>query len=325
VHYLITGGAGFIGSHLAEALLARGHRVTVIDDLSTGSVANINHLRQHAEFRAVADTMMNAPLLRELVDEADQVFHLAAAVGVKLVVDSPVRTIETNVGCTELLLETAGKKRRRVFVASTSEVYGKSDDLPFREDGDLLLGPTTRGRWSYACSKALDEFLAIAWHRERGLPVVIGRFFNTVGPRQTGQYGMVLPRFVTQALAGEPVTVYGDGRQSRCFTHVSDAVEATIALMASEAAIGQVFNIGSTEEITIGDLATRVIELTGSSSTIRYMSYSEAYSKGFEDMPRRVPSLEKISRVVGYRPSHDLDATLRSVVADIARRRVMKS
>lgn len=311
MHYLITGGAGFIGSHLSEALLERGNRVTVIDDLSTGSIHNIQHLKAHPRFQYVIDTMSNRSLLAELVDQSDAVFHLAAAVGVRLIVESPVRTIETNVHCTELLLAVAAKKRRRVFIASSSEVYGKSGDVPFREDGDLVLGATARGRWSYACSKAIDEFLAIAYWRERRLPVVIGRLFNTVGPRQTGRYGMVVPNFVRQALSGETVTVFGTGEQSRCFTHVSDAVDATIRLMECDEATGSVFNIGSAEEVSILELAERIKALTGSSSPIAFVPYEQAYGEGFEDMPRRVPSLERVARVTGYRARVSLDETLR--------------
>jgi UDP-glucose 4-epimerase len=314
VRYLITGGAGFIGSHLAEALLGRGDSVTVIDDLSTGSITNVAHLKEHPRFSYVIDTMMNAPVLAELVDAADQVFHLAAAVGVRLIVDSPVRTIETNVGCTERVLAAACKKRKKVLVASTSEVYGKSAAVPFREDGDLVLGATTRGRWSYACSKAIDEFLAIAYWRERRCPTVIARLFNTVGPRQTGRYGMVMPRFVQQALGGEPLTVHGDGTQCRCFTHVSDTVRAAIALMDADDTVGEVFNIGSECETRILDLATRVLELTQSASEIRFVPYHEAYGENFEDMPRRVPSLEKVHKAVGYEPKVGLDETLETVI-----------
>jgi UDP-glucose 4-epimerase len=314
VQYLITGGAGFIGSHLAEALLQRGDRVTVIDDLSTGSIKNIDHLKVHPSFAYVVDSMTNPSLLAELVDAADQVFHLAAAVGVRLIVESPVRTIETNLGCTELVLAAASKKRKRVLIASTSEVYGKSTAVPFREDGDLVLGPTTRGRWSYACSKAIDEFLAIAYWRERHTPTLIARFFNTVGPRQTGQYGMVVPRFVMQALRGEPLTVHGDGTQTRCFTHVSDAVRAAIALMDADHTIGEVFNVGSQEEIRIIDLAERVLALTESRAPIQFVPYAEAYGDNFEDMPRRVPSLDKIRQAVGYAPRVRLDETLESVI-----------
>ena len=315
MHYLITGGAGFVGSHLSDLLLDQGHRVTIIDDLSTGSMANISHLVGNPNFRHVIDTMLEAPLLAELVDEADGVFHLAAAVGVKLVVDSPIRTIETNVSCTELLLKVAAKKNRKVLIASTSEVYGKNTEVPFDEESDLVLGATSRGRWSYACSKALDEFLAIAYWREKRLPVVVVRLFNTVGPRQTGHYGMVIPRFVTQALAGEPITVYGDGSSSRCFTYVGDVVRALSQLMAAEAAVGQVFNIGKDEEITMLELAERIRELTRSSSEIAFVPYDEAYEAGFEDMPRRVPSTRKIRKVIGWAPEVSLPDILDSVIA----------
>jgi len=314
VRYLITGGAGFIGSHLAEALLGRGDQVTVIDDLSTGSIRNIQHLKGQPRIGYVIGSVENAPLTAELVDTADQVFHLAAAVGVKLVVESPVRTIETNVKTTEVVLAAACKKRKKVFVASTSEVYGKSTDVPFREDGDLVLGPTSRGRWSYACSKAIDEFLAIAYWRERHCPTLIGRCFNTVGPRQTGHYGMVVPRFVKQALHDEALTVYGDGQQSRCFTHVSDAVRAMMALMDADHTVGEVYNVGSEQEICIADLAERVRVLTDSESEIAFTPYEQVYGENFEDMPRRVPSLEKIRRAVGYEPQVDLDETLQSVI-----------
>jgi len=314
VRYLITGGAGFIGSHLAEGLLGRGDHVTVIDDLSTGSIRNIQHLKGDPRFSYVIGSVENAPLTAELVDAADQVFHLAAAVGVKLVVESPVRTIETNVKTTEIVLAAACKKRKKVFVASTSEVYGKSTDVPFREDGDLVLGPTERGRWSYACSKAIDEFLAIAYWRERHCPTLIGRCFNTVGPRQTGHYGMVVPRFVKQALSNEALTVYGDGQQSRCFTHVSDAVRAMIALMDADHTVGEVYNIGSEQEIRIADLAERIRVLTDSESEIGFTPYEQVYGENFEDMPRRVPSLEKINKAIGFEPQIGLDETLQSVI-----------
>jgi len=314
MNYLITGGAGFVGSHLADTLLAQGHRVTVLDDLSTGSMSNIAHLREHPRFRYVIENMLNPPLLAELVDEADAVFHLAAAVGVKLIVESPVRTLETNIRCTELLLAVAAKKGRKVLLTSTSEVYGKSTAIPFREDGDLVMGCTTRGRWSYACSKAIDEFLAIAYWREKQLPTVVVRLFNTVGPRQTGRYGMVIPNFVRQALAGEPITVYGDGRQSRCFTHVSDSVRALAGLMEAEAAVGEVHNIGSTQEISILGLAERVREMTESKSEIVYVPYAVAYEENFEDMPRRVPCLDKIRRTIGWEPEVNLDEILDSVI-----------
>lgn len=311
---LITGGAGFVGSHLADALLERGARVTIIDDLSTGSMRNISHLRENGNFSYVIDTMLNASLLAELVDEADAIFHLAAAVGVKLIIESPVRTIETNIRCTELLFSLAAKKHKRVLLTSTSEVYGKSADVPFCEDGDLVMGATTRGRWSYACSKAIDEFLAVAYWRERRVPTVVARLFNTVGPRQTGQYGMVIPRFVQQALAGDPITVYGNGEQSRCFTHVNDSVRALIGLMESDRTVGEVFNVGSREEVTILEVAQRIRAAAGSTSPIQFVPYEIAYEENFEDMPRRVPSLEKIGNVIGWSPEIDLDRTIASVI-----------
>ena len=314
MHYLITGGAGFIGSHLADSLLSRGDEVTVLDDLSTGAIRNIRHLKGQPGFNYVVASVLNPPLLAELVDDADQVFHLAAAVGVRLIVESPVRTIETNVKTTELVLAAACKKKKKVFVASTSEVYGKSATVPFREDGDLVLGATSRGRWSYACSKAIDEFLAIAYWRERHCPTVIGRCFNTVGPRQTGHYGMVVPRFVKQALRDEPITVYGDGRQTRCFTHVSDAVRAMIGLMDSDHTVGEVYNLGSEKETPILELAERVKQLTESESPITFVPYTEAYGDNFEDMPRRVPSLEKIHAAIGWEPKIALDEILQSVI-----------
>jgi len=312
--YLITGGAGFIGSHLADALLAAGHHVTVIDNLSTGAMANIAHLREHRRFRYVIDTMLKAPLLAELVDEADAVFHLAAAVGVRMIVESPVRTIETNVRCTELVLEIAAKKNRKVLITSTSEVYGKNSVVPFHEESDLVMGATTRGRWSYACSKAIDEFLAIAYWREKRLPTVVVRLFNTVGPRQTGRYGMVVPRFVTQALADEPMTVYGDGSSRRCFTHVSDAVRALVGLMECDRAVGEVFNIGNDEEISILALAEKVRGMIGSSSEIAFIPYAQAYEESFEDMPRRVPCLKKIHDTIGWTPAIGLEGILDSVI-----------
>ena len=314
MHYLITGGAGFIGSHLAEGLLARGDEVTVLDDLSTGAIRNIRHLKGQPGFSYVVGTVENIPLLAELVDNADKVFHLAAAVGVRLIVESPVRTIETNVKTTEHVLAAACKKKKKVFIASTSEVYGKSTAVPFREDGDLVLGATSRGRWSYACSKAIDEFLAIAYWRERNCPTVIGRCFNTIGPRQTGHYGMVVPRFVKQALRGEPLTVYGDGRQSRCFTHVSDSVRAMIALMDADHTVGEVYNLGGQQETTIHDLAERVKELTESESEITLVPYEDVYGEEFEDMARRVPSLEKIHSAIGFEPTVGLDEALHSVI-----------
>ena len=311
---LITGGAGFIGSHLADSYLERGDDVCVIDDLSTGRIENIQHLKAHPRFQYNIDTLHNKPLTAELVDQCDVVFHLAAAVGVKLIVESPVRTIETNVSGTEVVLSIANKKKKKVLVASTSEVYGLSTDVPFREDGNLVMGATTKGRWSYACSKAIDEFLALAYWREKKLPTVIVRLFNTVGPRQTGQYGMVIPTFVKQALAGRPITVYGDGKQSRCFGYVGDVVGALIQLMDNPAAVGNVFNIGSNEEITILELAQRVKELTHSHSEIVFVPYDEAYEEGFEDMPRRIPDITKVRKLVGFQPKMSLDGILQSVI-----------
>ena len=315
MNYLITGGAGFIGSHLSEALLAQGHTVTIIDDLSTGSIENIEPLKTHKKFKYVIDTVMNKPVLSELIDNCQIVIHLAAAVGVKLIVESPVRTIETNIRGTEAVLECANKKQRKVLIASTSEVYGKSLQIPFSEYGDLVMGPTYKGRWSYACSKAIDEFLALAYWKERDLPVVIVRLFNTVGPKQTGQYGMVVPTFVQQALAGRPITIYGTGKQRRCFAHVRDVVGALIQLSQERKAIGQVFNIGSTEEISIEQLARLVKEMTRSKSRIQKIPYNKAYEEGFEDMPRRIPDIGKIKRVIGYKPSY----TLQDILGDVIR------
>jgi len=311
---LITGGAGFIGSHLADAYLQRGDKVCVIDDLSTGCIENIQHLKGKPNFEYTIDTVHNQPVTAELVDQADVVFHLAAAVGVKLIVESPVRTIETNVRGTEVVLSLANKKKKKVLVASTSEVYGLSSDIPFREDGNLVMGATTKGRWSYACSKAIDEFLALAYWREKKLPTVVVRLFNTVGPRQTGQYGMVIPTFVKQALAGRPITVYGDGKQSRCFGYVGDVVGALINLMDHKDAVGNVFNIGSNQEITILQLAERVKELTQSDSEIVFVPYDEAYEEGFEDMPRRIPDISKIHGLVGFEPKMNLDGILQTVI-----------
>jgi UDP-glucose 4-epimerase len=317
---LITGGAGFIGSHLAEALLESGHEVYVLDDLSTGSIDNITHLKGRPAFHYTIDTVFNDSLVAELVDRADVIFHLAAAVGVKLIVQEPVHTIETNVHGTEVILRHAAKKRKLVFIASTSEVYGKSTDVPFREDADLVMGATTRHRWAYACSKALDEFLALAYWKEKKLPTIICRFFNTVGPRQTGQYGMVVPTFVRQALAGEPMTVFGDGTQSRSFTYVGDVVGALLRLMVEPEAIGQVFNLGNSEEVTIRGLAERIRAVTGSQSRIDVIPYDQAYEAGFEDMPRRVPDLTKIRRLIGYQPRVGLDEIIERVVADFRAR-----
>lgn len=313
--YLLTGGAGFVGSHLAEYLLKGGHEVLVLDDLSTGSIRNIAHLKGKPGFHYQIDTVTNVPVTAELVDQADVIFHLAAAVGVKLIVESPVRTIETNVKGTEVVLDLANKKKKKVVVFSTSEVYGKSEKVPFREDGDLVMGATNRGRWSYACSKAIDEFLALAYWKEKKLPTVVVRLFNTVGPRQTGQYGMVIPNFVRQALSGAPITVFGDGTQSRCFGHVMDIVPALYKLSMNDAAVGEVFNLGSDQEVSIMGLAERVKTLTGSNSPIHLIPYEQAYEAGFEDMPRRVPDLSKSHRTIGYQPSYSLDDILNSVIA----------
>ena len=312
--YLVTGGAGFIGSHLAEKLLERGESVTVIDDLSTGAVDNIQHLKQQPRFRYVIDSVMNRAVMAELVDQAELIFHLAAAVGVRLIVESPVRTIETNIKGTETVLELAAKKRKPVVIFSTSEVYGKSNGSSLREHGDLVLGPTSKGRWSYAASKIVDEFLALAYYKERKLPVVVIRLFNTVGPRQSGRYGMVVPRFVQQALAGEPITVYGDGSQTRTFTHVKDAVWAILKLAGHSQAIAEVFNVGGQEEIAIGDLACLVKELLGSDSSIVHIPYEKAYADGFEDTARRVPDISKTQALIGYQPRY----TIKDIVMDVA-------
>src|SRR6476659_11440898 len=310
VRALITGGAGFIGSHLSEALLNRGDQVLVLDNLSTGSIDNVAHLMGRMGFAYFIDSVENESLLADLVERSDMVFHLAAAVGVKLIVERPVHTIETNVHGTEIVLKHANKKKKLVVVASTSEVYGKNDDVPFREDSDLVRGPTVKHRWAYACSKAIDEFLALAYWRERQLPIIIVRFFNTVGPRQTGLYGMVIPTFVQQALAGEAITVFGDGTQSRAFTHVADVVAALLTLGAEPKAIGQVINIVNMQEVTMTQLAERVRDLSGSKSVIKHLPYDEAYESGFEDMPRRLPDLGKIRQMIGYHPRFSLDDIL---------------
>ena len=311
---LITGGAGFVGSHLAEKLIEQNHSVHVIDDLSTGSIENIEHLKNEKEFSYVIETIENQGVVAELIDKCDVVFHLAAAVGVKLIVESPVRTIETNIHGTEIVLKHANKKKKRVLIASTSEVYGKSTDIPFHENADLVMGATVMGRWSYACSKAIDEFLSLAYWKEKHLPVIVFRLFNTVGPRQTGRYGMVLPTFVKQALLGQPITVFGDGKQSRTFTYVGDVVQALVKLARKDEAVGQVFNIGGKDEISIEGLAKKVKQLTASNSEIVYIPYNQAYEEGFEDMPRRVPDLTKINKLIGYEPKVSLDETIKKVI-----------
>lgn len=325
---LITGGAGFIGSHLAEALLSRGHHVTVIDNLSTGRFENIQHLVDHPRFRFAIDTITNEVVMDRLVSECDVIFHLAAAVGVMLIVEKPVHTIETNVMGTEAVLKAALRYRAKVLIASTSEVYGKGNHIPFREDDDVVLGPTSRNRWAYAASKMVDEFLALAYHREKGLPVVVYRLFNTVGPRQTGRYGMVIPRFVQQALRGETLEVYGDGQQSRCFLHVTDAVDAILALADCSEAVGEVFNIGSVEEITIDALARRILDraqqITKKSENvsrqIKYVPYDQAYAIGFEDMRQRVPEVTKIAQYTGWKPKRSLEQILLDILEDTVKK-----
>lgn len=311
---LVTGGAGFIGSHLSEYLLGKGHKVLVIDDLSTGSIENILHLKEHPGFEYTINSILNTPVTAELVDRSDCIFHLAAAVGVRLIVESPVQTIETNIKGTETILDLACKKKKKTMVFSTSEVYGKSSKIPFNEEDDLVMGSTTRGRWSYACSKAIDEFLALAYWKEKKLPATVIRLFNTVGPRQTGQYGMVIPTFVQQALQGKPLTVYGDGSQTRCFCHVHDVTQAIYKVSNEEKAIGQVYNIGTDEEVSVLELARRVISITGSSSGIELVPYSEAYEEGFEDMLKRRPDLNKIKSLIGYQPQRNLEQIILDVV-----------
>jgi UDP-glucose 4-epimerase len=311
---LITGGAGFVGSHLADTLLAGGHEVAALDNLSTGAIDNIEHLKAHPRFRYTIESVEQEPILAEHVDRCDVVVHLAAAVGVKKIVEEPVHTIENNVHGTEVVLRHANKKKKLVVVASTSEVYGKSTDVPFREDADLVMGPTSKHRWAYACSKAIDEFLALAYWKEKKLPVIVIRLFNTVGPRQTGQYGMVIPTFVRQALAGQPITVFGDGTQRRSFTYVGDVVDGLVRLMQEPKAVGQVFNIGNGEEISMRALAEKVKAMTGSGSEIVTIPYDQAYEAGFEDMPRRVPDISKIRGLVGYEPKVQLDEILARVI-----------
>jgi UDP-glucose 4-epimerase len=315
VRSLITGGAGFVGSHLAQELLRRDEEVYILDDLSTGSIENIEHLKPNTRFHYTLDSVHNEPVLAELIDRCDVVYHLAAAVGVKLIVESPVNTIQTNVHGTEVVLKLACKKKKKVLITSTSEVYGKSTNVPFNEDQDLVLGPTTKGRWSYACSKAIDEFLGIAYWHEKKLPVVIVRLFNTVGPRQTGRYGMVIPNFVSQALMNQPITVYGDGNQSRAFGYVGDVVNALADLAQHPAAVGEVFNIGNTEEISMNDLAHLIKQMTCSDSEIIHIPYDRAYEKGFEDMPRRVPDISKVRQLIGYEPRLNLKEILAEIIA----------
>ena len=309
----ITGGAGFIGSHLAECLLSNGHQVMALDDLSTGQMSNIDHLIGRPGFEYRIGTVMNEPLVGELVDRCDVTVHLAAAVGVRLIVERPVHTIETNVHGTEVVLGAAARKCKPVLIASTSEVYGKSERFPFSETDDLVMGGTQHSRWAYACSKALDEWLALAYYREKGLPVIIARFFNTVGPRQTGRYGMVLPNFVRAAISGQPITVFGTGEQSRCFAHVSDVAESVFRLISTPASYGEVFNIGNDEEVSINELAERVRRAAGSSSEIVHVPYEEAYAEGFEDMARRVPNVSKLEQTIGFRPSLSLE----KIIADV--------
>jgi len=314
VKTLITGGAGFIGSHLAERLLHEGHTVAIIDDLSTGSIHNIEHVEDNPRFSIVIDTVENEEQTERLVEDCDVVFHLAAAVGVKYVIDNPIRAIENNVNSTAVILRLANRYRRKILLASTSEVYGKSDQMPFTEDDDRVQGATSIGRWSYACSKALDEFLGLAYWKEKRCPTIVARLFNTVGPRQAARYGMVIPRFVQWALAGEPILVYGDGKQSRCFSYVGDVVEALVRLIGCREALGEVINVGSDEEITIEDLAKKIKTLTNSSSEIVYVPYEKAYVAGFEDMRRRKPSLDKLESLIGFKPSMDIDEILKRVI-----------
>jgi len=314
---LVTGGAGFIGSHLTERLLKDGNKVAVIDNLSTGRLENIEDFKNHADFEFVEGDIRNAELIEPLVEKSDVIFHLAAAVGVKLIAEDPVHTIETNIGGTEIVLNIANKFGRKILIASSSEVYGKSEAVPFHEDDDIVLGSTCLSRWSYACSKAVDEFLGLAFHQQYGLDVVIGRFFNTIGPRQTGQYGMVVPRFVQTALDNQTLQIYGTGRQTRCFCYVADLIEAIIGLMNCEQAAGRVYNIGTNEEISIEELADKIIQITASKSKKEFVPYEVAYGKPIEDMMRRVPSIERISKTIGWEPKTSLDETLRLIVGSL--------
>ena len=316
MNILITGGAGFIGSHLAELLLQDpDNHLTIVDNLATGKFTNIEHLTHNKRYRLIVGSVTDEKLIEPLIAESAHIYHLGAGVGVRRIIEQPVETIETNILGTESVLKLAAKYHKKVLIASTSEVYGKNNKTPFSEEDDSVFGATTKSRWSYACSKAIDEFLALAYHKERGLPVVICRFFNTVGPRQTGRYGMVIPNLVQQALRGEPLTVYGNGEQSRCFTHVKDSIRCQQALMNNPQAIGQIFNLGSNQEVSIKQLAERIIELTGSSSQIVYIPYEEAYEAGFEDMHRRVPNTNKLRNLLGFAPDTDLDSILNDVIA----------
>lgn len=313
---LITGGAGFVGSHLADRLLKDGHEITVIDDLSTGRYSNIAHLEDSKGFRLIIDTVLNQSLMEELIRETDRVFHMASAVGVRLIMEQPVKTIETIFHGTDVILKFCSRYRKRVLVPSTSEVYGKGATIPFSESDDLLTGATDKHRWAYACAKTLDEFLALAHWKETQLPVVVVRLFNTVGPRQTGQYGMVVPRFVHWAMKNEPITVHGDGLQQRCFGHVHDVVEGLVKLLETPECFGQVINLGNNEEVSIKELAERAIAFTGSTSELKYIPYEEAYGDGFEDMRRRVPNLEKAGRLIGYKPTRTLETIINDVAAE---------
>ena len=312
---LITGGSGFIGSHLSEKLLGTGNEVVVIDDLSTGRFENIAPLEKNKNFKCYIDTVMNEALMEKLVEGCDCIYHLAAAVGVRLIIEDPVRTIETNILGTDVVLRLASRYRRKLLVTSTSEIYGKNENAPFKEDDDRILGSTTKSRWSYSSSKAIDEFLCLAYYKEKKLPVTIVRLFNTVGPRQTGQYGMVIPRFVQQVLANKPITVYGDGKQSRSFAHVKDVVSGITELINRPEAVGEVFNIGSCEEVSINELAGRIIKLAGSSCKIVHIPYEQAYETGFEDMRRRVPDTSKVNKLIGYEPTYSLDEILKEVIS----------